>query len=325
MTWLYGPLQANSKNLFKSTSSPSPNRFSKSNSLNKKPILKKRSASEAILQQWVSTHTLLKHAGANLQVQEASILRSCPSFGRSRSDFTPISPTLFGYSSVGIDHPSSSLSGLQLPPDRERRHIHFNNEVAQYIAVEDKEGDDDESSSDDNIMMKEVPHKVKISNRNTPLTSFDNEKPTIASLPPTLLRGDTPEPEEAEEAILQQAAACFCPSIKASSLSPPQETLSLSKPSANFLLGDDEDTDLNWSELSLGRNENGLSLQTQPLSSSELNYEPGVGLRRTPSGMFMPYEEDEDEVVAAGLLGRLVDTVNTARDITHVIWNVGWR
>ena len=51
----------------------------------------------------------------------------------------------------------------------------------------------------------------------------------------------------------------------------------------------------------------------------------GRGLRRTPSGMFMPYEEDEDDVVAAGLFGRVVDTVNTAKDIAHVIWNVGWR
>ena len=43
-------------------------------------------------------------------------------------------------------------------------------------------------------------------------------------------------------------------------------------------------------------------------------------MRRTPSGMFMPYEdEDEDDIVAAGLFGRVVDTVNTAKDIAHVI------
>jgi hypothetical protein len=41
--------------------------------------------------------------------------------------------------------------------------------------------------------------------------------------------------------------------------------------------------------------------------------------------MFMPYEEDEDEGPNDGLLGRVVDTVNTAKDIAHVIWNVGWR
>jgi len=49
------------------------------------------------------------------------------------------------------------------------------------------------------------------------------------------------------------------------------------------------------------------------------------GMRRTESGMFMPYEEDEDDVMAAGLFGRVSETINTARDIAHVIWNVGWR
>lgn len=41
--------------------------------------------------------------------------------------------------------------------------------------------------------------------------------------------------------------------------------------------------------------------------------------RGTSLGMFMPYEEDEDDVVAAGLLGKAVNAVNTARDTEHVI------
>jgi hypothetical protein len=48
-------------------------------------------------------------------------------------------------------------------------------------------------------------------------------------------------------------------------------------------------------------------------------------MRRTESGMFMPYEEDEDDLMAAGMFGRISETVNTARDIAHVLWNVGWR
>ena len=47
------------------------------------------------------------------------------------------------------------------------------------------------------------------------------------------------------------------------------------------------------------------------------------GMRRTPSGMFMPYEEGDDPA-NAGLFGKVIDTVNTAKDIAHVIWNVGW-
>lgn len=64
----------------------------------------------------------------------------------------------------------------------------------------------------------------------------------------------------------------------------------------------------------------------QPSSSTE-SAEPCEmeGMRRTESGMFMPYEEDEDDLMAAGMFGRLSETVNTARDIAHVLWNVGWR
>jgi hypothetical protein len=40
--------------------------------------------------------------------------------------------------------------------------------------------------------------------------------------------------------------------------------------------------------------------------------------------MFMPCEEGE-ATNGDGLIGRVIDTVNTARDIAHVIWNVGWR
>ena len=48
-------------------------------------------------------------------------------------------------------------------------------------------------------------------------------------------------------------------------------------------------------------------------------------LRRTNSGMLMPYDEEEDDMMAVGLFGRVSETINTARDIAHVIWNVGWR
>lgn len=49
------------------------------------------------------------------------------------------------------------------------------------------------------------------------------------------------------------------------------------------------------------------------------------GMRRTESGMFMPYEEDEDDVMTEGLFEKISETVNTAPDIAHVLWYVGWR
>ena len=44
-------------------------------------------------------------------------------------------------------------------------------------------------------------------------------------------------------------------------------------------------------------------------------------MRRTPSGMFMPYDEDEDDAVSKSLFGKVVDTVNTAKDIVHILLN----
>jgi hypothetical protein len=141
--------------------------------------------------------------------------------------------------------------------------------------------------------------------------------------------------------------------------SPSQETLRPSKPSSSgrFLLSDedeDDDVDLDWQPPSAfaSRKDSvsvtqdrlqGLNINSSnfysPSGSSGLHSSSGLhtsgsnssltgepsGMRRTPSGMFMPYEEDEDDVVSEGLFGRVVDTVNTAKDIAHVIWNVGWR
>jgi hypothetical protein len=234
---------------------------------------------------------------------------------------------------------SGSSSGLQSPS--ERRHIHFNNEVEQCIAVESKEEDEHEDgeghrsfSEDDEddesvVMMKQVPSKAKLSNRSTPRNSFSNESKTIKPLPSTTLKynGDTPEPNEAQQL---RALNSFWPTTNNLSPSPSQETLRPPRPQANFLLDDDdEDVDVQWQP----PNHSPLasSYQHSPSSPysdtrSEDEYDPGPGMRRTPSGMFMPYDEDEEEAAMNNsLFGRVVDTVNTARDIAHVIWNVGWR
>jgi len=48
-------------------------------------------------------------------------------------------------------------------------------------------------------------------------------------------------------------------------------------------------------------------------------------LRRTESGMFMPYDDNEEEVAMNNtLVGQAMYAVNTFKDIAHVIWNVGW-
>jgi hypothetical protein len=349
VTWLYGPLQTGSDRSLIPSTSPASSRISKSNSfLHKKPILKKRSMSEIMLQRSLSSSSLLKQAAAAVQAQQSEHGRiDRPGLERACSDYSAYNT----FSSRRLSRQNTSMlssissSGLRSPESGEKKHIHFNEQVEQCIALEMK-GDDDEepdyalhdyddSDSDDGgIMMKRSNSKRKLPplhKRTTPRQSFSAESKTIAMLPSTTLkyRADTPEPPE----TAMKHSNGFWNGSKLSP-SPSQETLRPSKPSTRLLLGDDEedDPDMDWQPPSAFANRKDSVSITQDRfqsvhtsgSSSSLTGEPS-GMRRTPSGMFMPYEEDEDDVVSEGLFGKVVDTVNTAKDIAHVIWNVGWR
>lgn len=193
----------------------------------------------------------------------------------------------------------------------ERRHIHFNNEVVQCIAVEAKSYEDEwpatfeESSSDDGVvLMRQISDRAPVSTRSTPRISFSGDGKTIAPLPSTTLkyRGDVPEPRSS---ILDRwsSPVTLSPSPSVETLRP--------EPSANFLL-DDEDPALDFTGNYPDRDRPWFEEPT-----------PNRPLRLTDSGMFMP--EGESESPSSTILDRVVDTVNTARDIAHVIWNVGWR
>jgi hypothetical protein len=94
---------------------------------------------------------------------------------------------------------SVTLSGEQSGTN-ERRHIHFNNKVEQFIAVDIEDGDgdedagdidgDDDSSSDDGLMMRgpSKPNVLNRDKRNSSQTSFSAESRTIAILPSTTLK-----------------------------------------------------------------------------------------------------------------------------------------
>jgi hypothetical protein len=154
-------------------------------------------------------------------------------------------------------------------------------------------------------------------------------------LPSTTLkyREDTPEP--AGSAGKHRSTGFRSPPLSPSSS---QETLRPSKKSGKLLLGGDDDDDddddddkkdmdkddLGSSTYSSLRHSEGGSGLRRSVSSISLSGEP-TGMRRTSSGMFMPLEPGESGATSDGLIGRIIDTVNTARDIAHVIWNVGWR
>ena len=240
----------------------------------------------------------------------------------------PESPDRASFPPTALSSPPAS--GNQTPCTK--RHIHFNNKVEQCIAI-NKGGDyhdgyfsaihDD--SDDDLLTMKPVKtNRAKISNRSTPRSSFSAESKTIAMLPSTTLnyRGDTPEPAEPE--AKQQGG--FWNLASKLSPSPSSETLRPSAHSSNFLLDDeDDDADMNWQPSAFGGRRDSIFLIRGPRDEENDNERERTGLRRTPSGMFMPYEEDENDLHPSGLFGKVIDTVNTAKDIAHVIFNVGWR
>ena len=332
VTWLYGPLQTDTKRPFNAAISPPPSRLSHSSSfINKKPILKKKAASVAMLEKSLSSHSLLKQAGALLRAQQSSpahgrssFKRGPPSFSLGGSTASSVVSTPAEYvSKLRTSHTISDLTSSS----SECRHIHFNNEVEQVIAIESDDDDDkqeeihsvfsdEEEDEDDDggLMMRPAPLQPKTSNRSTPRGSFSEGSKTIAPLPSTTLkyRPDTPEPDKAQQF---RPNSSLWNTGKILSPSPSQETLRPSRPSHNFLIDDEDDADMQWQP----------STSSSMTSPYDAEYEPGPGMRRTESGMFMPYDENEEEtLVNRTLFGQALNAVYTVKDIAHVVWNVGW-
>ena len=341
MTWLYGPLQPGAKHMGRSKSHDGSTPLSKSSSyvsLNKKPILKKRSMSEVMLQRSLSTASLLKQATAAVQAQKTKkgILR--PSLARSHTDYTtyPFSTRRMSHCTVSSAAVSTESSGITSPTSGRKR-IHFNEQVEQCIAVDIKGEDDDDmnidrpedddSDSDCGVMMKRTRSRKKaplLKKRRAKSSSTEGR--TIAMLPSTTLkyREDTPEPPET---AMKHSTGRRSPLVSPSSS---QETLRPTTSKARFLFGEEDEDDVvdgfcdpNADWHSVPPEFDGGGTLHRSGSTGSLNDDEPAGMRRTPSGMFMPYEEGEAS--GEGIFGRVIDTVNTARDIAHVIWNVGWR
>ncbi|KAI9677927.1 MAG: hypothetical protein M1829_002424 [Trizodia sp. TS-e1964] len=338
VTWLYGPLQTCNNRLLLHAISPAEKPPLKA--INKKPILKKRSMSELMLQRSLSSSSLLKQVAASIQAQQhASRLPGRPTLDRSASDYVTL-PYASRNGSIGNTDTLTSLSssGLESPSFGERRHIHFNDKVEQCIALdvkgegddEEEEGDNYDSDSDDGLVMMKLPTRSVTINCRPSITraSASNDSKTIAMLPSTTLRDKEDMPELPAAKSLDGLENMWTPARL--SPSPSQETLRPSKSSTNFLLSEDDDVDMTWEPLPPSRhlNSNGclaVDINDKIWITSQVHEEQET-LHQKQSGLFLPLKEAvEDEVAVAGLFGRVVDTVNTAKDIAHVIWNVGWR
>ncbi|KAF8455652.1 hypothetical protein BGX38DRAFT_1327767 [Terfezia claveryi] len=335
VTWLYGPLSTGEDKLSQYASPTSPSMDQPIQSLNalvhtsKKPILKKRSMSEVMLQRSLSTSSLLKQAAAAIQSQQSESQKiSRPSLNsRANSDFTTYPFQYVRESEVNTNELPSALSTGTHSPSYSR-HIHFNNRVEQCIAVDkgDDEDfgydigvDDDSDSSDDGLVMMA---SSRCSARSTPRGSF-SEHQTIAMLPSTTLK-PMDEPESIKQEPLGNGFVSFLSSSFGSSITGPSNATSSTSSTlspativqSNFLVDDDDDLDdYAWQPSGAFANRRDSVAITRPKFSIEAKEGDGNAI-----------ESDSDEGESpAGLLGRAVDAVNTARDIAHVLWNVGWR
>jgi hypothetical protein len=319
VTWLYGPLQTLSGEL----SAPSTSIAKLGSSFNKKPILKKRTVLETMLQLSLPASSLPSLAAAAVGAQRGNATppsqkSDTASMGRVASGYIT-SP--FSWRPVrrddGNEFLSVSSSGEQSPLTNERKHIHFNNEVEQWIAVtidsdDDEDGretytiggdsDGDDSSPDDEFLMTKGPSGSKVpnrSNQSTPQTSFGPESSTIAILPSTTLKYLEDAPELNEPTKGQGSRRISLP------LS--QETSEISKilPDNQYKM-----VELSWKPSSaFGKHKDSISASHDTLqlnTSWQMNGgEAQSDLRRTR-------------------FRQVVDAVNATKDIAYAIWNVGW-
>jgi hypothetical protein len=314
--------------------------------LHKKPILKKRSMSEVMLQKSISASSLVKQAAAAVQAQQRAggavgtpleRRRTRPIINHAAPDFSTSIPSRTVSRDPTDYFSSRSTSGLQTPEQGERKHIRFDEKVEQCIAVDCKGGDDDDleedwacddDSSDDGLIMMKRTRRKRPMGRSGSKSNMDPvETKIIEKLPSTTLKSREDSPDEPDRHPGHSLFGFYRSTRLAPSSS--QETLRPSDPSSNFLLGEDDadqdETQWEPSGAFEGKRPGTPTPQTYRSQLSNADGESSGGLKRTSSGMFMPLEDDEEDPAQPGLIGKVVDTVNTAKDIAHVIWNVGWR
>ncbi|EXL91158.1 hypothetical protein NOF04DRAFT_18163 [Fusarium oxysporum II5] len=321
VTWLYGPLHS-VPNPFDTTQNelsevPLPKTDSHVK-LDRKPILKKRSMSEEILQRSLSTASISKQARAAGKMQETG---DC-----THISFLSTEDLYLPFSRGQLDSASSSVtlvteSSGTISPNGERKRTHFNEQVEQCIAVEVEGIHNDDSDPDDGVMVKcRKTRTWPLFERDTPESKLAEGK-TIAMLPSTTIKNWEDYPEQGGTAS-KHSRSPFMPSSSEDNHRPAKQT-------QIFVVEERDQDSVDDARLSPCKSwppspaENTTSGLPSWLTSNSLCEEP-VGMRITSSGMLMPYEE-EGLPSADGILGRIIDTVKTARDIAHVIWTLGWK
>jgi hypothetical protein len=257
-------------------------------SLETKSILKKRGLSELMLQRSLSSSSLLKRAAAAVQARRLSA-SAYPRLG------WPVEFAVNFSSRSGCAHypslrSSISSSGFQSPAEGKR--VRFDEQVGQCMALGTKGPDE----------------------------GADNGKKTITTIPSTTLSDLEDIPK------LRETSTVYCDGFCSGSWSSPSPSRGLLIPATRMPLkhsGDADDMDFQPQGF---RGGHAWSQSSQNSHISE-SFSPGVrqaGIRATRTEMLVQYE-DRDAKVPDGVVKKAFDTVNTAKDIASVIWNVGWR
>ncbi|KAK6541023.1 hypothetical protein TWF694_008403 [Orbilia ellipsospora] len=325
VTWLYGPLSTAPERSSFSISpispecSSAPRKSCHHHKTTKKTILKKRSMSEVLLQRSISSSNLLKQATASIRSQQSQNhhrLSRPVMANRAVSDYAtyPFVSKL-GTTNEGTSETTSAMeSGIQ-SPSSSKKHIHFNDRVEQCIAVEIKDEDDEmdemdfdeeeEDSSDEGGLFLNMAKRPKTGSRQNSKNG-SSEPQTIQKLPSTTLKAEI-EPSELKQSTSSNNLSAMLFGASSSTSSKP----SLGSGTA-FMFNEDEDDDpIEW-EPKWSNRRDSVSLNRSRFGDLDEEY---GGFSECP-----PTPPSGNE----GIFGRAVDAVNTARDIAHVFWNVGW-
>jgi hypothetical protein len=212
-------------------------------------------------------------------------------------------------------------SAAALEPSYQKQRVHFNMEVVQFIAVEEEPDivfslDDVESSDDEMLLMKAPPARRSIRLRSPSRTGFKNETKIIAPLPSTTLS----DAEHTPELSSYGNHGRWLSDLKLLSPSAP-DTLRSPRPQASSIIGNEAHrVNLNLQPKLTGNN---CRHGTQPIVSQEQHKQRSRKLHLTTPHMSKPCG-DVVPGTNSGVLGKVGNAANTAKDIAFVLWNVGW-
>ncbi|EGX47280.1 hypothetical protein AOL_s00088g56 [Orbilia oligospora ATCC 24927] len=322
-TWLYRPLStAPERSSFFISPTPECSSALRNHSYHrntKKTILKKRSMPEALLQRSISSSNQSRQAAASIRSQQSqNHHRLSPLVMPSRAVSGCATYQFVSHAAGSCEGTSETTpamdSGIQSPLSSQK-YIHFNDRVEQCMAIEAKKEDDDmdvnmrfvyqeDNSSDEGGLCLGISSRPKNGGQNSRGSLLEPQ--TIQKLPSTTLKTEV-EPSELKQSTSSNDLSALRFGASSSSLS----KSSLGSGTAFAFNKEDEDDPIEWEPKWTNRRNN-ISLNRNRFGDFDEEYGGFSECPPTPSSG------------SEGIFGRAVDTVNTARDIAYVFWNVGW-